>query len=73
MANKLPALSTTIPLPILQATLQQALQLPMKDRSYTAQIMRQNPTAFLFLINQSGAMDELAIVASQPTALGSPG
>ncbi len=42
----------------LQAVLQEALQRPIKDRPYSAQIMRQTPTAFIFLIDQSGSMDE---------------
>lgn len=38
--------------------LQQALQLPMKATPYSASVMRQNPTAFVFLIDQSGSMAE---------------
>ncbi|MCX6219085.1 hypothetical protein [Spirosoma sp.] len=65
MSNLLPINPFTLPLPALQATLQQALQKPVKDRPYTAQIMRQNPTAFLFLIDQSGSMDELTTYREQ--------
>ncbi|WP_052731201.1 vWA domain-containing protein [Spirosoma radiotolerans] len=42
----------------LQKALKTALQRPIKDRPYSAQIMRQTPTAFIFLIDQSGSMDE---------------
>ena len=52
----LPAYS--LPVADLQQALQSALQRPIKARPYSAQIMRQAPTAFLFLIDQSGSMDE---------------
>lgn len=42
----------------LQTALQDALQKTIKHRPYSAQIMRQTPTAFIFLIDQSGSMDE---------------
>lgn len=42
----------------LQKALQDVLQRPIKDRPYSAQIMRQTPTAFVFLVDQSGSMDE---------------
>lgn len=35
-----------------------ALQKPVKEKPYTAQITRQNPTAFIFLLDQSGSMND---------------
>ncbi|TAE24117.1 MAG: VWA domain-containing protein [Cytophagales bacterium] len=46
------------PSPSASLALQQALKQPMKATPYTASIMRQNPTAFVFLIDQSGSMSE---------------
>ena len=34
-----------------------ALQLPVKSRPYTAYITRHTPSAFVFLLDQSGSMD----------------
>lgn len=38
--------------------LQQALKLPFKNKTYTAQITRDSPSAFIFLLDQSGSMSE---------------
>ena len=52
--NLIPSSSSTS----ASLALQQALQTPLKARPYSASIMRQNPTAFVFLIDQSGSMGE---------------
>ncbi|GAB4049576.1 vWA domain-containing protein [Spirosoma litoris] len=49
----------------LQKTVQEVLQRPIKERPYSAQIMRQTPTAFIFLIDQSGSMDEQTMYRGQ--------
>ena len=38
--------------------LELALKKPIKEKPYTAQITRNSPTAFIFLLDQSGSMDE---------------
>lgn len=40
-----------------QSTLQSVLAAPVKKQTYTAQITRETPSAFVFLIDQSGSMD----------------
>lgn len=52
--------------PPASLALQQALQLPLKATPYSASIMRQNPTAFVFLIDQSGSMGEPTHYRGQP-------
>jgi len=42
----------------IKKTLDDALLLPIKSNPYTAQITRDSPSAFLFLIDQSGSMAE---------------
>lgn len=46
---------------IIKKTLSDALQVPIKSNPYTAQITRDSPSAFLFLIDQSGSMAEQLI------------
>lgn len=58
MPDLQPVPTYALPVADLQQALQNALQQPIKARLYSAQIMRQAPTAFLFLIDQSGSMDE---------------
>ena len=50
----------------LQLAMQDVLQRPIKAQPYSAQIMRQTPTAFIFLIDQSGSMDERTSYRGQP-------
>lgn len=40
-----------------QSTLQRVLATPVKKQTYTAQITRETPSAFVFLIDQSGSMN----------------
>ncbi len=54
-----------LPIADLQRAVQGAMQQPIKARPYSAQIMRQAPTAFLFLIDQSGSMDERTMYRGQ--------
>jgi len=58
MPDLQPVSTYTLSVNELQKAVQTALQRPIKARPYSAQIMRQAPTAFLFLIDQSGSMDE---------------
>jgi hypothetical protein len=39
-------------------SLKEALQTPIKSKPYTAYITRSTPSVFLFLIDQSGSMNE---------------
>jgi uncharacterized protein YegL len=41
-----------------QTALKEALAVPIKSRPYTARMTRDNPSAFVFLIDQSGSMEE---------------
>lgn len=43
----------------IKKTLEHALQMPIRSNPYTAQITRDSPSAFLFLIDQSGSMAEM--------------
>lgn len=47
---------STMPHTEVQKLLAQALSLPIKSNPYTAQITRANPSALLFLVDQSGSM-----------------
>lgn len=58
MTDLQPVSAYALPVADLQKVLQDILQRPIKERPYSAQIMRQTPTAFVFLIDQSGSMDE---------------
>lgn len=58
MPDLQPIPSYALPVADLQKAVHDLLQRPVKARPYSAQIMRQAPTAFLFLIDQSGSMDE---------------
>lgn len=58
MPDLQPVSTYALPVADLQQTLRDALQHPIKARPYSAQIVRQTPTAFVFLIDQSGSMDE---------------
>ena len=42
-----------------QTALKEALAVPMKSRPYTAHITRNTPSAFVFLLDQSGSMNEI--------------
>lgn len=58
MPDQSPVPSSALPIADWQQALDDLSQTPLKARPYSAQIMRQSPTAFLFLIDQSGSMDE---------------
>lgn len=47
--------------------LREALQTSLKNRPYTAYITRKTPSAFLFLIDQSGSMNEAVTLADGKT------
>jgi hypothetical protein len=51
----------------LEELLQNALQRPIKEKPYTAQITRTAPTAFVFLLDQSGSMSEEMTWKGQPS------
>jgi hypothetical protein len=51
----------------LDDLLQKALLRPVKEKPYTAQITRSTPTAFIFLLDQSGSMSEEMIWKDQPS------
>ncbi|QJW91614.1 hypothetical protein HNV11_20635 [Spirosoma taeanense] len=65
MPDLQPVPSSALPVADLQKAVQDVLQRPVKARPYSAQIMRQTPTAFIFLIDQSGSMDERTMYRGQ--------
>ncbi|TAE30630.1 MAG: hypothetical protein EAZ91_09870 [Cytophagales bacterium] len=58
MTTLVPTATNTVPANILHQNLQEARQTTVKANPYTALITRSSPTAFLFLIDQSGSMGE---------------
>jgi hypothetical protein len=50
-----------------QAALKDALAVNVKSRPYTAQITRDSPSAFVFLIDQSGSMDQVISFRGEQT------
>lgn len=55
-----------VPAGAFHETLRQVLETPVKSKPYTAQVTRSSPSAFVFLIDQSGSMKQ------QVTYLGKP-
>jgi uncharacterized protein YegL len=59
MSNQIVAINNTgLSLNEFQNTLKSVLATPVKSKPYTAQITRETPSAFVFLIDQSGSMKE---------------
>lgn len=58
MNNIIPINNTGLSLSEFQSTLKTVLATPVKSKPYTAQITRETPSAFVFLIDQSGSMKE---------------
>lgn len=58
MTNIVPTTNTQIAATNWQSALQEANQTVLKSHPYTALITRTTPTAFVFLIDQSGSMQE---------------
>ena len=58
MTTLIPTSANTVPANVLHQTVQEALKTTIKANPYTALITRTAPTAFLFLIDQSGSMGE---------------
>jgi hypothetical protein len=57
MNNIVPINNTGLTTTEFQNTLKMVLATPVKSKTYTAQITRETPSAFVFLIDQSGSME----------------
>ena len=58
MTNLIPTAKNLLPANVLRRNVQEALKPIIKSNPYTALITRTLPTAFVFLIDQSGSMGE---------------
>ena len=58
MTNLIPTAKNLLPANVLRRNVQEALKPIIKSNPYTALITRTSPTAFVFLIDQSGSMGE---------------